>query len=260
MDFQLVERNLRESFRALVPGRPKARILELPGVSIASLGVEFQMFNSAFLNRPVDSGDTLMRRIDTARTHFEREGIDWSFWFCEDWLGWLARRRLGAMCARQGLRCAAEMPGMAAIELAPPKRPLPALDLRAVDSDVRLADFRMVGSQCFHVPPNWFSEVFDCAEPARRPGFSSIVAYLDGMPVATAAWVPSHGAVGLYNIATLPSHRGLGIGEAVTRLAVGRALSRTGPMPIVLQSSPLGRDLYQRLGFRTVARISVYNS
>ncbi len=270
MDFHLIEENLRQSFRALVPGRPFGRVVELPGVSIASLGVEFQMFNAAFLSARVDNSDELKRRIETARGHFDREGIPWSFWVCEDWLGWLARRKLGAVFGRNGLRCSSEMPGMAATALAPLRQPLPRLDLRRVDSAKALADFRMVGALCFHVPGNWFAEVFDSTDPEARPGFRTLVGYLDGEAVATAAYVASPatagpgiagpGAVGLYNIATIPAKRGRGIGEAVTRLAADAARAETGRVPVVLQSSAMGRDLYQRLGFKTVARISVYNS
>ena len=54
-DFRPVEANLRESFRVLARGRERADVMELPGVSIASLGATFQMFNAAFLNAPVGS-------------------------------------------------------------------------------------------------------------------------------------------------------------------------------------------------------------
>jgi len=260
MDFELVESNLRQSFRALAPARPRSAVVELPGVSIAALGVQFQMFNSAFLSSRVLSEDDLLRRLDTAREFFRRQGTDWSFWFCEDWLGWLARHRLQGICGRFSLRRASEMPGMIAREIKPETHLLPQLTVLPVRTPGILRDFQAVGAQCFHVPPGWFSEVFDSPEPARRPGFRTLVAYLDGEPVATAACVPSPGALGLYNIATIPAYRGRGIGEAVTRQAVAAGLAETGPLPVVLQSSPLGKDLYQRLGFRTVARISVYNS
>ena len=119
-----------------------------------------------------------------------------------------------------------------------------------------LADFRGIGSVCFHVPIEWFSEVFDESVPASRPGFRCWVGYLDGMPIATAASVPSRGVTGLYNIATAPGYRGRGFAEAITRHAVAAA----GDGPLVLQSTARGLRLYERLGFRAVTRILVYNS
>ena len=49
MDFVNVADNLRESFRAIAASRPPGEVRELRGVSIASAGVAFQMFNAAFL-------------------------------------------------------------------------------------------------------------------------------------------------------------------------------------------------------------------
>ena len=72
MDFHPVEANLRQSFRILASGRAGADILELPGVSVASLGVYFQMFNAAFLNGPVFSQAELEICLETARDHFAR--------------------------------------------------------------------------------------------------------------------------------------------------------------------------------------------
>ena len=53
MDFHPVEQNLRQSFRILAAARERADVCEIEGVSIASLGATFQMFNAAFLASPV---------------------------------------------------------------------------------------------------------------------------------------------------------------------------------------------------------------
>ena len=117
MDFHPVEANLRESFRVLATGRPRGDVLELPGVSIASLGAAFQMFNAAFLNRPVDGVKDLECRLDLAQRHFRSRGLPWALWICEDWLDRSARRSLTQTCARFGLRLSSEMPGMMAERL-----------------------------------------------------------------------------------------------------------------------------------------------
>jgi hypothetical protein len=161
MKFRPIEENLRQSFRILADGRPRADVLELPGVSIASLGVAFQMFNAAFLSAPVETQFEMESRLQMARDHFETRGLAWSFWICEDWLTRPLRRRLSRMCQHYGLRLAAEMPGMIARRIAAPARRLPDLEVRRVDSAQVLHDFRAIGSTCFHVPPAWFSEVFN---------------------------------------------------------------------------------------------------
>ena len=68
--------------------------MELHGVSIASLGVTFQMFNAAFLNAPVDSPDEMEERLTIARRHFLERNLPWAFWICEDWLDRGVRRKL----------------------------------------------------------------------------------------------------------------------------------------------------------------------
>jgi GNAT superfamily N-acetyltransferase len=257
MDFHPVEFNLRESFRALAAGRPAGDVRELPGVSIASVGAMFQMFNAAYLSEPVATVAELEDRVRRAGEYFGSRGVRWSFWFCEDWLAWGARRMLNRTCDRAGLRIATEMPGMAAERLRPVKRVLPALECVPVNTEQRLADFHGIGSVCFHVPMMWFREVFDASLLGDRPRFACWMGYSDGVPVATAATVRTGPVLGLYNIATAPGYRGRGFAEAITRHVVAAEPDAEG---LVLQSTSHGFRMYERMGFRSVTRILVYNS
>lgn len=260
VDFHSVEANLRQSFRALAAGRPRADVRELPGVSVASLGVAFQMFNAAFLNEPVSSASQLEQRLELARLCLALDGEGWAFWCCEDWLAKPIKRSLEKTCSRFGLRLSSELPGMVANELPPPRRKLPELEFRRADGPSTLSDFRSVGQVCFRVPPAWFGEVFHDRSGSDYPDFTGWVGYFEGLPVATAASVLSDGVIGLYNIATVPSHRFRGVGEAITRHAALAARQSAGRLPFVLQSTSAGRRLYDRLGFQEVTRILVFNS
>lgn len=257
VEFHLVERNLRESFRVLAENRERGETIELPGVSIASAGVRFQMFNAAFLSAPVATVAELDDRLHAAEAHFRARGMRWSLWVCEDWLAPPVRKALNRRCERMCLRPSTEMPGMMAGNLLTAARALPRLEFRHVDSAAALADFQALGSLCFHVPVLWFREVFDDEMLAARSRFRCTVAYRDGVPVATAATIRSGGVVGLYNIATDPGYRKLGVGEAVTRHAAEAA---GGAESLVLQATEQGYGLYRRLGFRPVTRILVYAS
>lgn len=251
--------NLRHSFRVLALARPRGESLELDGVSIASPGVAFQMFNAAFLNRPVESPAELRDRLWIAGKHFADRGLPWSFWCCDSWLSEAARRRLVRVCEDAGLRLASEMPGMETDRLEPPQNVLPRLDIREVKGPgAELRDFRHIGSSCFRVPEDWFSEVFDGNQ--ERRAFSCQVGYLDGQAVGTAATVVHEGVVGIYNVATLPQHRGRRIGEVMTREAAQRGLNQCPGAPVVLQSTSLGLSLYEQLGFRAVTRVIAFNS
>ena len=258
--FECVANNLRQSFRALAEGRESGGLTELPGVSIASLGVAFQMFNAAFFSAPLETEAQLHQRLALARDYFLARGQRWAFWICQDWLtsGGL-QRRLSRACENVGLRLSSEMPGMAAGTLALRARALPPLECRRVNSESTLNDFRAVGASSFHVPLTWFGEVFNVSITGQHP-FVCWVGYRDGEPVATAAAIVHEGVVGLYNVATAQAYRHRGYGEAITRHAVGEAMREGGRAGVVLQATSGGLHLYQRIGFQPVTRILVYNS
>jgi ribosomal protein S18 acetylase RimI-like enzyme len=259
MSFRDVSDNLRQSFRVLADGRPGAEVLELPGISIASLAVSFQMFNAAFVSARVETQSELEERLQPARHYFDSRGLPWALWICEDWLAAGVRRKLSRTCEMFGLRLSSEMPGMAAGQIQPPQRRLPELEIRRVEGEASLNDFRALGSHCFHVPIVWFSEVFD-ERVAARQAFVCWVGYRDGTPIATAASVASDGALGIYNVATVPEHRKCGYGEAITRHAIDAGLRASPAGRFVLQSTSAGQRLYERMGFGRVTRVLVYNS
>jgi ribosomal protein S18 acetylase RimI-like enzyme len=259
-----MEANLRQSFRVLAQGRAKADIAELDGVSIASLGAAFQMFNAAFLSREVTGIDDLAARFHAAREVFDARRMPWSFWVCDEWLPRTVRRDLIGACERLGMRAVTEMPGMVADSLRDNARfslrtrPAAELEIRRAGDVRTMDDFRAVGSVCFHVPPAWFAEVFDDTILSRE--FRCWVGYQEGRPVATAATVAAHDVIGLYNVAAIPGEQRKGFGETITRHAIGEAIKESGLQRVILQSTWQGEKLYRKLGFREVSRLVVFNS
>ena len=258
VEFQLVADNLRESFRAIASSRSAGELLELHGVSIASAGVTFQMFNTAFLSGPVANETELKQRIRLPVAHFDQRGQEWAYWVCEDWIDQPARKRSRRWFEHYGLRLSTELPGMIADRILPPVRPLPPIDVRRVRGAATWDAFCEIGSVCFHVPITWFREVFDNQEVWTR--FISYVGYVEEEPVSTTSIVAGAGVVGVYNVATLPGSQKRGFGEAVMRHALAEAAKERGPERVILQSTPAGLKLYERMGFRTVARVAVYSS
>ncbi|MGD0775868.1 MAG: N-acetyltransferase [Candidatus Solibacter sp.] len=258
MEFQLVADNLRESFRAIASSRTAGELRELPGVSIASAGVTFQMFNTAFLSGPVANETELKQRIRLPVAHFNQCGQEWAYWVCEDWIEQPARKRSRRWFEHYGLRLSTELPGMIADRILPPVRPLPPIEVRRVRGAATWDAFCEIGSVCFHVPITWFREVFDNAGVWDR--FMSFVGYVDDEPVSTTSIVAGAGVIGVYNVATLPGSQRRGFGEAVMRHALAEVAQERGPGRVILQSTPAGLKLYERMGFRTVARVAVYSS
>lgn len=80
---------------------------------------------------------------------------------------------------------------------------------------------------------------------------------LDSRPVATSMLYQGGGVAGIYNVTTLPDARRLGIGSALTvaPLLDARAWGyRIG----ILQSTPMGLNLYRRLGFKEYCTFYAY--
>ena len=254
--FENVAENLRESFRVIAASRGPGEVRELPGVSIASAGVTFQMFNAAFLSAPVASEAELGQRILLPSLHFNARGLEWAYWVCEDFLEARPRRRARQIFERHGLRHSVDLPGMVAERIYPPVKPLPHMEVKRVGDQATRQAFCAIGSVCFQVPLAWFCEVFDSVSVWGR--FAAYVGYVDQEPVSTAAIVIGGGAAGVYNVATLPGHQRRGYGEAVMREALAGAQQQPGSGPVILQSTPAGFRLYERMGFRTVTRVAVY--
>ena len=72
-------------------------------MSIASLGVTFQMFNAAFPSELVETRAALEERLRAAKNHFDSQALRWAFWICEDWLAAGIRRKLSGACAALGV-------------------------------------------------------------------------------------------------------------------------------------------------------------
>ena len=97
-------------------------------------------------------------------------------------------------------------------------------------------------------------EVFDllvAPELADRPESAFYAAAVDGSVVGTGQGIVTGGAVGVYDVATVPTARGRGVGAAVTRRVVADGLA-DGARFAWLQSTPLAVPLYERLGFDLV--------
>lgn len=258
VDFEYIAANLRESFRVIAASRGSGEVRELPGVSIASAGVTFQMFNAAFLSAPVASEAELAQRILLPSLHFNTRGLEWAYWVCEDFMESRAHRRSRHIFERHGLRHSVDLPGMVAERLEPAIRRLPPIDVRRVCDRATREAFCAIGSVCFHVPFAWFCEVFDSNTVWER--FAAYVGYVEQEPVSTTAIVIGGGALGVYNVATMPGHQRRGYGEAVMRQALADIQRHNGIERMILQSTPAGFRLYERMGFRTVTKVAVYSS
>ena len=83
------------------------------------------------------------------------------------------------------------------------------------------------------------------------------IARIAGKPVACSSLYLGCGVAGIYDVATLPEARGLGIGAAVTQLPL-LAARELGYRAGILQATPMADPVYRRIGFREIYRIPFY--
>jgi GNAT superfamily N-acetyltransferase len=83
----------------------------------------------------------------------------------------------------------------------------------------------------------------------RIPGWQVWLAHRSGVPAGAAYSYFDGTSVGLYQLATLPEHRGHGVASAT----MSALFARYPGVPVTLTATDQGLPLYQRLGFRTVS-------
>jgi ribosomal protein S18 acetylase RimI-like enzyme len=138
-----------------------------------------------------------------------------------------------------------------------PDAPLPpGVAIRAVTTTDELEVFAELHADAYetfgaprsrsqpHAQPYWLT----------TPHARLFQARLDDEPIGGSKLLLSHGIAG---VGTRPDARGRGIGEALTRAALTAAFDIGVPF-VTLQASPLGRPIYERLGFDTITSYSFF--
>ena len=91
-------------------------------------------------------------------------------------------------------------------------------------------------------------------------GLQAWVGYQQQLPVATTVTAVRAGITGIYSVSTHPAYRRRGYAEVVMRHAMAEAQRASGINRFVLQSSPAGRNLYRKMGFRKISRFLVFST
>ncbi|MDH3731026.1 MAG: GNAT family N-acetyltransferase [Acidimicrobiia bacterium] len=148
---------------------------------------------------------------------------------------------------------AATMPGMAFAPLSD----LPAdangdAEILPVTQSAQLGDFALVASEAFEAP----LEAAGTLAPASTLGddrCSWFLGYLDGDLAACGQLLRTADVAGVYSVGVRERFRRRGLGAAITAavLAAGRD---SGCSMGVLQASPMGEPVYDRMGFETVTQ------
>ena len=237
-----VDANYWASFSMLAEACAGA-VLRRDDVLAVSTGLPVPMLNQGFIKKPLGGREEPIRDMvefyDAAGVPFilrVREGVDPE-----------AEKSMEAM----GLPYSDTVPGMAMFPIGDPPPPCEGLSIETVADQRSLARYQRVLAEGFGMPLA-LAERLMAPAVLQVPGFESYLGVMDGEAVGTSSMYAGNGIAGVYNVATLASHRRQGIGEAMTWRAVTQG-HEDGCTTATLQASVMGKPVYERMGFRTVA-------
>jgi hypothetical protein len=135
----------------------------------------------------------------------------------------------------------------------------PGLEIRPTVDDQGRRDYLEITAEAYSTyqqPREMTEDAFAALESVYAPHLQGFVGYVEGKPVAAAAVYLTHGVAGIGWVGTLSAHRGHRYAEAVTWAAVREGFRR-GAAFANLQASPMGRAVYERMGFITPSEYCV---
>lgn len=234
--------------------RPWADIKVDDDVVWGSTGLPLQAFNGAV--GATFSDETADARIETVLGYFRELRLDMSWW-----VGPTSPASLGDRLAAHGLEADGIAPGMAVSLEGWAAPPVPqGISIEVTVDPASFHEAMDVMFEGFEMPRDTqplFEERFGGYSFGPRPTSRTYLARLDGRPVATALGAILDDVLAIYNVATVPGARRRGAGSAVTAAAMTDAQAR-GARWAILESSEMGRRVYEGLGFRQVTQVAIY--
>lgn len=259
MDAATLDANLRQAMRVFSQASERGEFRHHPGITVISSGFDYCAFNPSLLTAEVESEAEFERRIAIPEAHYRERELHWSLWIREDLLKGRLLNTSRVLLERRGYRLLIEPPGMAALELLPPVRPLPAIECRPVGDSASRYGFARILAVCFEIAWPVAKAIYG-SETYWSRDITGWLGLVDGNPVSAALVVEGEQSIGLYSVATLPEHQRKGYSEALMRHALEECRRRTGLRCMVLQATRQGYSLYERMGFHTVTRYRVYRA
>lgn len=169
-------------------------------------------------------------------------------------------RDLEEAASSAGWRAVITLPGM--VVRTPLGRPSPPeeVSLRWVDPARDLGEFRRIVMEGFAENDDereMVASVFAQPRSLEPPGVRATVATLEDVGVAAGTVYRSEGVGVVGWVATVPQHRRRGLGTVVTTALTDAAFAH-GADIVCLQASPMGRSVYERMGFETITNYRIW--
>jgi len=240
--------NLVDSSAHLLGLDPEAVVVSEDGCVLVAGRAEHPVIANAAFRR--DDECDPERLLALARELFGARDRGFSVWVRE---GEPQDTDLAAAVAAAGLQMVYAMPEMTLARRAE-ERPLPpGVELLRVTTPEQAEHYWQVAGPAYEslgFPPEIFAANTDHAGLLLE-NVAAFVAYLEDEPVSIAMTIVSNGVAGIYWVGSLEPARGMGLGWAVTAAATNAGFD-LGAEVASLQASPMGRPVYERMGYATI--------
>lgn len=243
------------AFGTLLSTLPGATLHDEPGLLWFETGVGSSVFNGVLQTQL--SPEELPSAIERVRAYFQQRRLPfhWHLGPCSQ------PNDFGDLLEAYGIRHDEDEPGMA-VDLLSFNQDLPG----APDLTIHpVLDGSLIHqwSQTTYcgAPEEAIQQVFTIysgLSPAPQSALHLYLGMLDDKPVATAALFFAAGVAYIGRIVTVHEFRQRGIGMAMT-LHTMHAARRAGYRIAVLNASPMGINIYRRLGFKEYCLIRTYD-
>jgi GNAT superfamily N-acetyltransferase len=233
---------------------PQAAFHDEPGLCWFETGIPNDLFNGVL--QTTMEPEALPAAIERVLAHFGQRRLPFQ-WH----IGPTSRpAHFGNLLETHGIGHIEDEPGM-------------AVDLLALNEDLAIpSNFSFHAVTTEKLLQQW-TRVWGCGAPEEVVQecftvysgllfrqYSPLCMYLGTIseePVATVAVFFGAGVAAIEHVVTVPHARGRGIGGAITLMAAREARAQ-GYYVAVLTSSPMGFNIYRRIGFREYCTFSTY--
>jgi GNAT superfamily N-acetyltransferase len=240
VDARVVGAALADVWEFLMPAIPSGWARRAPGAIGGVTHVGVPTLNGVWVHGTAGSDE-----VSTLLDAVAEEGVPYCLQLCQG-----ADGRLRDLARSRLMLREADVPLMVLGDVSRlPEVAGGALAIRALEPHDAIlhADLAAAG---FQAPAEWFRRLMT-PSVLGLPGVRTYLGEADGQPVTTCVGFRLNEHVGIFNVATLPTHQRRGYGAAITAWAVRDGFAH-GARWAWLQSSAAGLGVYERLGFATL--------
>ena len=239
--------NTVEDYRAFARDSEGGAIEEGSGFAFISTAASDSMGNPAFVTEPPRDPTALVHR---ASAFFETHRVPWILIAFPE-----AAEAMATPAAAAGLCDEGAFPGMV-LDPIPARVPLPpsGFVVKRARTPEELEVIERTGAKAYGMP---YSKPDD--RWLDSPQLSLYLGRYRGAPVSLGALIVAHAVAGVAYVGTVESFRRKGFAEAVVWKIVSDG-RRRGCDVAYLWATPLGRTVYERMGFRRLLDYHIWSS